>query len=72
MVTYTNILPKMVNPRDIAGNAEDEEEWKKVDHADSGLQYKESLAISARELVMLLLCCSAEKVLFLMEEKRSC
>ena len=23
-VTYTKILPKMVNPRDIAGNAEEE------------------------------------------------
>ena len=26
MVTYTKISPKMVNPRDIAGNAEQKEE----------------------------------------------
>ena len=27
MITYANISPEMVNPRDIAGNAEDEEDW---------------------------------------------
>ena len=26
MITYAKISPKMVNPRDVAGNAEEEEE----------------------------------------------
>ena len=26
-ITYANISPKLVNPRDIAGNAAIEEEW---------------------------------------------
>ena len=31
MVTYAKISPKMVNPRDIGGNAEEEEDVLQVD-----------------------------------------
>ena len=39
MITYTKILPKMVNPRDIAGNAEEEARKLKPQHKSQSNNY---------------------------------
>ena len=46
MVMYANISPKMVNPRALAGNAEEEEESAKYFQAVMGLEAMSGLVIT--------------------------